>query len=189
MSYFEKRENVDLYKELMNGYDNNYVLNELYKVLDDNSSLLELGMGTGLDLLALSKKYKVVGSDSSAIFVEDFKNENSLEVCVLNAVSVDIDKKFDCIYSNKVLQHLAKEDFITSLKNQAEHLNKNGILFFTLWNGEHRQEFEFDGELRFVYYNKETLLNIIPEQLTINSVIYYKEFEENDSMIIICSIT
>ncbi len=185
MDYFSKRENVDLYSSMMDGYDNGFIMNSVEKVLQKNATLLELGMGTGVDLISLSENYQVVGSDNSPLFVSDFKLKSKLDVCVLDAVSVDIDKKFDCIFSNKVLQHLSKEDFVTSLKNQIKHLNENGILFFTLWHGKYREEFEMDGQLRFVYYDKATIENLLPTEVKIEDVIYYKEFEENDSMIVI----
>ena len=185
MSYFQKRENVDLYTGMMLGYDNSFVISEVEKTLTPNSSLLELGMGIGIDLVSLSKKYRVVGSDYSQLFVDDFKLKTDLEVIVLDAIKMDIERKFDCIYSNKVLQHLSKEDFIISLNNQYKHLNENGIIFMTLWNGTHREEFEFDGQLRFVYYNGATIEKIIPKELKIEDIVPYSEFESNDSMIII----
>ncbi len=185
MDYFNKRKNVDLYRSMMDGYDNRFLMDEVSKALPKGSTLLELGMGTGADLLSLSEKYTVLGSDSSPLFVHDFKMKSALEVFVLDAVTVDIDKKFDCIFSNKVLQHLSKEDFAISLKNQAAHLNKNGILFFTLWHGTPREEFEFDGELRFTYYDSAALKALVPKELLIENLTLYPEFEENDSMLVV----
>ncbi len=188
MDYFSKRENVDLYSNMIEGYNNSYVISQVKQILPEGSTLLELGMGTGLDLISLSLNYKVLGSDSSKLFVDDFKKKSNLSVCVLDAKTVDISKKFDCIYSNKVLQHLSKEDFIISLQNQSAHLKKNGILFFTLWKGEPREEFEFDGQLRFVYYDKKTIEKLIPDTLDILNIKYYQEFEDSDSMIIILKL-
>lgn len=185
MDYFKQRENVDLYTSMMDGYDNSFVISQVESLLPPNSTLLELGMGTGLDLIALSEKYRVVGSDYSRFFVEDFKLKSDLEVLVLDAINIDIAQKFDCIYSNKVLQHLSKDEFIASLRSQYEHLNKDGIIFLTLWHGVYREEFELDGQLRFVYYDKKTIENIIPKQLKIETVILYSEFDYNDSMIIV----
>lgn len=185
MDYFKQRENMDLYTNMIAGYNNSFVISQVEKILPPNSTLLELGMGTGLDLISLSQKYKVVGSDYSNIFVEDFKQKSDLEVLVLYAVNIDINRNFDCIYSNKVLQHLSKSEFISSLISQYEHLNKSGIIFLTLWHGEYREEFELDGQLRFVYYNEKAIENIIPKQLEIKNIILYSECECNDSMIIV----
>ncbi len=169
------------------GYDNTFVINQVHKILPIGSNILELGMGTGIDLIALAKDYNVIGSDSSNIFVEDFKRKVQLPVLVLDAVDIVINQKFDCIFSNKVLQHLSKDEFIKSLNSQHEHLNDNGIIFATLWVGEYREEFEFNGQLRFVYYNESILKKIIPKHLELQKVIYYSEFKANDSLIIVLS--
>lgn len=183
MNFYDKRENVNLYSDMMVDYDNSFIISQVERVLPLNSTLLELGMGTGIDLISLSKKYNVVGSDFSKLFLEDFKLKSDIEVHLLDATVVNINITFDCIYSNKVLQHLSKEDFIISLKNQYNHLNKNGILFHTLWNGEYREE--FDMQLRCIYYNKATLEKIVPKELHIEEIIMYSEFEDNDSLILI----
>ncbi len=185
MHYFESRENVDLYTGMMAEYDNGFIINEVQKVLPCGASLLELGMGTGVDLISLSKHYCVTGSDSSRLFVDDFKKKSDLNVLVLDAVTLDIEGRFDCIYSNKVLQHLKREDFVASLSKQCAHLTERGIIFATLWAGEHREEFEFQGQLRFVYYDKGSLETIIPSELKIDSLFYYTEFEKDDSLVLI----
>ena len=185
MTYFKKRENVNLYKKMMEGYDNSYVINQVRNYLSANSTILELGMGTGIDLISLSKNYRVLGSDYSKNFVDDFKEISNLNVCVLDAINIDINSKFDCIYSNKVLQHLSKEDFIYSLNSQYKHLNENGIIFMTLWHGPYNEEFEFDNELRFVYYDKQNLEKIVPNNYKFIDISYYTEFEDNDSIIVV----
>ncbi len=185
MDYFMSRQNVDLYTGMMADYDNSFIINEVKKAVPSGSLLLEVGMGTGADLLCLAQHYNVTGSDSSPLFVDDFKQKSNLDVCVLDAVTMDIDKKFDCIFSNKVLQHLSKAEFLASLKNQSLHLNNNGILFFTLWHGEPREEFEFDGALRFVYYDASSIKSLVPKGLKLEQIILYPEFEKDDSMIVI----
>ncbi len=185
MEYFKNRKNVDLYTAMMAECDNSFVISEINKILPAGRSLLELGMGTGVDLISLSGTYDVIGSDSSHFFVDDFKNKSNVEVKVLDAVDININRSFDCIYSNKVLQHLSKEDFVKSLKSQCAHLYEEGIIFATLWAGEYREEFEFDGQLRFIYYDEKTLKELIPKELELEQLIYYSEFEPNDSFIII----
>ncbi len=185
MSYFQDRKNVDIYNKMMVGYDNSFIINEVKAVLPIGATLLELGIGTGIDLISLSKFYQVIGSDNSHHFINDFKKKCNLDIIMLDAVTVEINKKFDCIYSNKVLQHLTKEDFIKSLINQSKHLNGNGLIFATLWVGDYKEEFEMDGQLRFVYYNENILRQIIPKELTIRKFIYYSEFEEKDSLLLV----
>ncbi len=185
MEYFKSRENVDLYTEMMTDYDNDFIISKVIDILPKGSRLLELGMGTGADLISLSDIYDVIGSDSSKLFVDDFKGKSIIEVIVLDAVDVNINCTFDCIYSNKVLQHLSKEDFVKSLNSQCARLSTNGIIFATLWSGEYHEEFEFDGQLRFVYYDETTLKKLIPKGLELEQLTYYSEFEPNDSLIIV----
>ncbi len=185
MDYFQHRENVDLYTNMMAEYDNQFIIKEVCKVLAHGSSLLELGMGTGVDLISLSEYYRVTGSDYSQLFIADFKKKSDLDVLVLDAVTLETENRFDCIYSNKVLQHLKTDDFVKSLLNQYMHLNPNGIIFATLWAGKHREEFEFDGQLRFVYYDEDTLEKLVPSELEIEKILYYAEFEQNDSFVMI----
>ncbi|WP_181972809.1 hypothetical protein [Megamonas rupellensis] len=54
MNFYHQRKNVDLYKELMKDYDTGNVLDLVKQVLPKHSTILQLGMGTGADLLKLS---------------------------------------------------------------------------------------------------------------------------------------
>lgn len=180
-----KRNNVDLYTRMMDGYDNSFVMKQLENVLPKQSKLLELGMGTGADLIALSKNYQVTGSDQSPLFVADFKKKSTLPVYVLDAVTMEIKEKFDCIYSNKVLQYLTEEQLKQSLTRQSEHLNKDGILFMTLWHGTPRKESMLDGEYDMFYYDEATIKALLPSDLKLETCLLYEEFEKNDSMIVI----
>lgn len=171
---------------MLKGYDGSWIMDKLNKYLTDGASVLELGMGAGLDLDLLSRKYTVLGTDNSPLFIEDYKVKNTgTEVRLLDAIVMDIDEKFDCIFSNKVLQHFTREDFITSLKNQNHHLNPNGILFMTLWEGEHREELMFDNQLRFTYYTKNDIKEISNNNFKVINIEHYTELENNDSLLVV----
>lgn len=186
MDYFKKQENVNKYKEMVKGYDGSWLIDKLSAYLPENASILELGMGTGLDLDLLSKKYNVIGTDNSPIFIEDYKAKNNgANVMLLDAIDVKIDQTFDCIFSNKVLQHLTKQQFIESIKNQKRRLNKNGIIFMTLWEGEHREEFMCDNQLRFTYYTQNDIRKIVQHDFTILNIEHYKECDTNDSILVV----
>lgn len=129
-------------------------------------------MGEGKDLELLSKAYKVVGSDNSDVFINKYKEKNTgIEVLQLDATVMDIERTFDCIYSNKVLHHLTKNDFEKSLKLQKSILNNNGIIFMTLWHGEHKEETMLEGDLRFTYYLEADIREIVEN--------------ENDSLLVV----
>lgn len=185
MNFYHKPENVQQYRSMMADYDNSTVLHMVREVLPFGSSLLELGMGTGLDLLDLSQNYQVIGSDFSPVFVSDFRREHpEIPVYELNAVDFSLNKKFDCIYSNKVLYHLSAVDFQKSLQIQAEHLSENGIIFLTLWLREFREKV-YEEDLRFTYYTEKDIENLLPKNLQIEKMTRYAEMEADDSIAVI----
>lgn len=109
------------------GYDGTELISELEPYLTPGSTILELGIGPGKDLDIFRKTYKITGSDNSKIFVDRYKKINpNVDVFHLDAITIQFDKKFDCIYSNKVLMHLSKQELKASLKRQKEVLNTEG---------------------------------------------------------------
>ncbi len=186
MEYFKKRENVQKYKEMVGEHDGSWLIEKLSVYLNNGNTVLELGMGLGLDFELLSKKYAVTGTDNSPIFVEDYKNKNpKADIVLLDAIHVDINKNFDCIFSNKVLHHLTKKQFEVSLKNQKAHLNDDGIIFMTLWHGEHKEEMMFNDELRFTYYKENDIKEIVGDDFEILAIEKFKEFDEDDSILVV----
>lgn len=186
MNFYLKKENVENYQEMMKGYDNEEVLAMVNKKLPSQSSLLEIGSGTGADLVRLAEDYQVTGSDFSPLFVEAFQKEQpSIKMITLDARTLDISETFDCIYSNKVLYHLSKDDFKKSLSRQAELLNKDGIIFMTLWYGEYREERMPEEDLIFSYYREADIEHITPDALIIKEIARYTEEAPNDSLVVI----
>lgn len=186
MNFYFKKENVENYQEMMKDYDNSEVLAMLRQHLPTQASLLELGSGTGADLVKLAKDYQVTGSDFSPLFVEDFKAQQpAIKMMQLDARTLKISETFDCIYSNKVLYHLSKSDFKKSLSKQAELLNEEGIIFMTLWHGEYREEGMPEVDLIFSYYTEADIKQIIPKSLAIKEIDRYTEDAKDDSLVII----
>lgn len=181
-----KEENVDKYIEMVKDYDGSWVINKLNEYLEKGSSILELGMGPGEDLQMLAKDYKVVGSDNSNVFIEKFNEKNTgIEAINIDAIEMNTDRKFDCIYSNKVLHHLTKDEFIQSIENQRKNLNPNGMIFMTLWRGEYREEIKFDGEIRFTYYLESDIKEIVEKDYKILCIQTYAECEDDDSLLVV----
>ena len=140
-------------------------------------------MGPGKDFEILGRDFNVTGSDNSRVFIDIYKKKNSnADIFLLDAKTMNTDRKFDCIYSNKVLHHLNKEDLKTSLDNQLSNLNSNGILFHSFWYGN--KEEEYSG-LLFVYYTEKTILKMIGSDYEILDIQKFSEMEKDDSMYII----
>ena len=120
MGYFDDEKNVEEYIGMAEGYDGRELVDVLRRHLPDGATVLELGMGPGKDLEILSEFFQVTGSDSSKVFIERYrKMDPAADLLLLDAVTMDTDRKFDGIYSNKVLQHLTQQELKRSLHRQS----------------------------------------------------------------------
>jgi cyclopropane fatty-acyl-phospholipid synthase-like methyltransferase len=179
MSFYDDPENAEKYVQMAEGYDGAELIKILTSHLPDGKSLLELGMGPGVDLDLLAKHYQVTGSDYSAYFVERYKKANpEADVTVLNAITMDIARQFDCIYSNKVLHHFSDDELRQSFAAQAECLNDDGLLFHSFWRGDSMEEMM---GMRFYYRQPEQLAALLGDQLKLVQSAVYTELEKDDS--------
>ncbi len=186
VSFYMNEDNVEAYKEALKGYDGSWLIKKLTEQLDSGKDILELGMGTGLDYELMTESYNVLGTDNSPVFIEQYKSKNpSSNVIVLDARNICLNSKFDCIYSNKVLHHLSKKDFIKSLSEQYDALKDDGIIFMTLWHGEYNVELIFDDTFRITYYEVKDIENIVLSKFSIVNIELYTEIDDNDSMLVV----
>lgn len=183
MNYYDKEENIKEYVEMAKGYDGKELIEILKTHLKKHSTVLELGMGPGKDLDLLKKDFVATGSDSSQLFLDLYKKKNiNPDLILLDAVEMTTSRKFDCIYSNKVLQHITRNELKNSFEKQKDSLNDNGILFHSFWYGD--TEDIFNG-LRFTYYTKALLKDVINDDFEIIELNLYTEMETNDSLYVI----
>ena len=183
MGFFDTEKGVDEYLKLAEGFDGTELIKILQEFVPEKSSVLELGMGPGKDLDILSKIYTVTGSDSSQIFLDRFKEKNqNADLLKLDAVTIRTDRNFDCIYSNKVLHHVTREDLKKSFQRQKEILNPNGVVFHSLWRGDKDENFD---RLLFTKYQIDGLKEIIGNTFNIQSIKIYTEIEKDDSIYVV----
>jgi SAM-dependent methyltransferase len=183
MGFFDTHEGVDEYIKLADGYDGRELIEILKKHVPSGSSVLELGMGPGKDLALLQPYFQATGSDSSAIFVDRYRAlEASADVLVLDAVHLDTERRFDAIYSNKVLQHLTKQDARQSLIAQHRLLNPGGIALHALWYGD---ELEEHHGLLFQQYAAKSFSELLDEQFEVVESRGYAEMEADDSLCVV----
>jgi cyclopropane fatty-acyl-phospholipid synthase-like methyltransferase len=179
MGYFDERKNVDAYIQMAEGYDGRELITILKKRLPAGSTVLELGMGPGVDLDLLVESYNVTGSDLSVVFLDLYRQKHpAADLLKLDAVTIETERTFDCIYSNKVLHHLAKPELRRSFARQKELLTAGGLLMHSFWYGDKEEEHH---GLRFVYYTEETLLKEFAPGLEVVEMKRYKEMEDSDS--------
>lgn len=175
------KEYVENYYKMMEHYDNDFILNHFKATIPKSGTVLELGFGTGQDYLNLKQDYQIDASDYSEHFIEAFNQNYDDKILQLDAVTIEVDRKYDCIYSSKVLNSLEEEDIIRSLSRQYRILNDGGYIYHTMWYGNKADDDSF--------IDKQTLTAILELEYEYVQFIYYKEADfidaEYDSVIVI----
>jgi len=183
MSYYHNRENAEGYVKIADGYDGRELIERLKVYLPAGSTLLELGIGPGTDLDILAEDYIPTGSDYSPIFVERYRDLHpDADLLELDAVTMNTDRRFDSIYSNKVLHHLTADELAISLRKQSDLLNDNGILLHSFWVGDKVEQMH---GMTLAYYTEETLAAVIPDTVELLESGRYAEMDADDSIYII----
>lgn len=186
MSFYDDPENIKKYIQMCENYDGSNIYQSLRKLLPEKSTLLELGSGAGLDIESLKNNYSVTGSDLSEEFLNICRDKYpEVPFLKINALTLEVSDKYNCIFSNKVLHHLTEEEFKQSLNKQANILSTNGLIAHSFWLG--KEDKEMFG-LLFTYYNKDHLLGIISELFEVLSTLIYKELEDDDSLFLIAKV-
>jgi cyclopropane fatty-acyl-phospholipid synthase-like methyltransferase len=183
VGYYDTEENAREYMHIAEGFDGRELIERLRELLDPGSTVLELGMGPGKDLRMLAETYKVTGSDLSDAFLSLFRQENpEADLLKLDAVAINTDRRFDCIYSNKVLHHLTRAELQSSMARQAEILAPGGLILHTFWKGNGVEEM---GGLRFVYYTEDDIRSLVERNYQVVILESYTEMEHDDSILLI----
>jgi SAM-dependent methyltransferase len=188
MSYYDDPKNVQQYIEMAEGYDGRELVEALARHLPPGATVLELGMGPGKDLDLLKETFQATGSDYAQPFLDLYRKQHpQADVLALDAVTVDTDRTFDAIYSNKVLYHLTREELRSSLRQQARVLNPGGVLFHSLWYGDGEQDMH---GLHFVYYTEATFGELVDAdelgaEFEVIETARYTEMEQDDSFYVV----
>lgn len=185
MGFYDDEETALQYIAMAEGYDGRELIEVLRNHLPDGSSVLELGMGPGVDLRMLQDHFRATGSDISQFFLDRYRELHAgADLLLLDAVKLDTERTFDCIYSNKVLHHLTVEELSASLRRQKDILTGTGMVFHSFWRGEGTEEHH---GLRFVYQDEESLRKTFCSTFSRVDVVSYTEMEGDDSLYVIAS--
>lgn len=181
--YYKTKESVKEYIKLAEGVNGGEIIEDLKTIVPKGSKLLEIGSGPGTDWEILSKDFNVTGSDFSQEFIQHLTaTYPSGSFIELNASAIDVSESFDCIYANKVLQHLNDNDLKASIEQQAAILHSSGIVCHTYWKGSGSETFKG----MFVnYHDIKGLQRMYAAQFEIVKIESYKEFDADDSIIVI----
>ena len=181
--YYHTRDSVDEYIKMAEGYNGRKLIEKFRKFIPAQSSMLELGSGPGSDFDILKDDYELTGSDMSSEFLlhlrRRFSNGEFLE---LDAATLQTDRMFDTIYSNKVLHHLTDTDLKNTIQKQHDILNSKGLVCHSFWRGDGSEYFKG----LFVNYHETAELNKLFKVLyDVLLVDLYMEFEPDDSILLI----
>ncbi len=185
--YYHSKESVEQYISMTKGMNGMMLIIELEKHLKPGASILEFGTGPGNDYDILSHNYKITGSDLSEEFLSRLKHRFPQgEFLKLNAAKFETTKKYDAIYSNKVLHHLSNEELKRSILSQHESLDSDGIVCHSFWKGNGTENYN---GLFVNNHTEETLRQHFSHKFDIIDMIPYKEFENDDSLILLARKT
>ena len=186
MSFYDDKKTALQYISMADGYDGRELIEVLKSHLPEGASVLELGMGPGIDLNLLKAHFEATGSDNSQFFLDRYlATYPGSDLIHLDAVALNIKRIFDCIYSNKVLHHLTGEELTKSLLRQTQILPANGLIMHSFWHGTGVEEHH---GLKFNYQTEATLRSIIGEFFNVVDIVIYKEMEEGDSLYVLATV-
>ena len=181
--YYKTKESVEEYIKAAKGFSGKELIEKLKLILPKQSSLLEIGSGPGTDWKILKASYDVTGSDNSKEFIEHLVSKNSNGKFIkLDAASLKTDLKFNGVYSNKVMHHLKDGELASSTKRQNEILSKKGIVCHSFWKGEGSEVFK---GLFVNYHTIDSITKVFEKYFEIISIEEYKEFDDNDSLLLL----
>ena len=186
LGFYDDEKTALQYIEMAQGFDGQELVEVLTRHLPAGAIVLELGMGPGIDLNLLKTHYESTGSDFSQFFLDRYrKTYPDSDLIQLDAVELDTDRMFDCIYSNKVLHHLTDEQLTKSFRRQKQILSDEGLIMHSFWRGTGCDEHY---GLKFVYQTEDTIRSIVGEFFNVLDIVVYKEMEGDDSLYVVANV-
>jgi cyclopropane fatty-acyl-phospholipid synthase-like methyltransferase len=179
-AYYEDPANVEGYSKFNPEHDGGLLVDALRPHLPEGATVLELGMGPGKDFELLSQRYEVTGSDFSTAFLQRCRVKHpQADLLLLDALTLDTDRQFDAIFSNKVLIHMDEEQLAQSFARQHALLNPGGIILHSFWYGDTEGQF---GALTLRRRNEEHLERLLEEHFDILVMERHAKMSEGDSI-------
>ena len=174
------------FRNTATGNSSSELQNIVKEILPEHSTLLLLGIGSGKDYEFLSQHFNVSASDFSRLLLTMFQQKHpDADLLNLDPVELSIDRKFDSIFSNKVLSQMDEDDLVLSLSNQIKLLNKNGVAIHSFWCGNRKEDHH---GLTWIYYTEEQIRNLIPPQFEVIEINTYTQNFEYDSLYIVLKL-
>jgi 2-polyprenyl-3-methyl-5-hydroxy-6-metoxy-1,4-benzoquinol methylase len=173
---FYKKNFLEYFNYTLN-INNSIRINKITKIIPKNGTVLDVGCGSGRDVISLRKKQiEAYGFDDCKELIELAKKEGSKDWFeVKNFENFNNDKKYDLIMANASLLHLAKSDFNSTIDKLLKGLKNNGILMFALKEGLGSNYSECGRY--FSYYQKDEIFNLMKKKEVVLHD-FYKDVDE-----------
>jgi len=182
-NYYEKKQNVDHYTKFMPTEDGSLLIEVLGRHLPKEAAVLELGMGPGRDFEALSRRYRVTGSDFSQLFLQRYREQDpQADLLHLDARTLDTQRTFDAVFSNKALIHLSPAELGQSFERQHALLNDNGLILHSFWYGEGEDTFN---DLTLIYHHEQDLTKLLQPCFDIVTMEKHAKMADDDSIYVL----
>lgn len=182
-NYYNDERNVDQYTKFTPAHDGSLLVAVLQDHLPAQSTLLEIGIGPGHDFRLLCRRYRATGSDLSKVFLARYRDQDpAADLLRLDARTLDTDRRFDAIYSNKALIHLLPAELDESFARQHAVLNDGGLILHSFWHGEGMQS--YDG-LRMVFRNESDLAEMLEPGFEILAMEKHAKMADGDSIYVL----
>lgn len=129
------------------------------ELLEDNSSILDLGCGSGRDsAYFISRGFDVTALDGSENMCNLASIHIGQEVLHMEFEDIDFEEVFDGVWANASLHHVPSNDIEEILDKVVKGLKKDGIMYMSFHYGE---EEGLEEERYYTNYNTKTLKGLI----------------------------
>ncbi len=140
-------------------------IDEIAALLGDGATVLEIGCGAGTEAEVLeSRGLRVQRTDATQAFV-DIVRALGHDVLLLNVIIDHLGGPWDCVFANAVFLHLSREQFRDALVNASLSVGSDGLLAFTLKEGDGDEwtSKRFNLPRHFTYWRGEGLISYIAQ--------------------------
>lgn len=174
MTYYNKKAK-EFFEDTIN-VDLTNIYNEFLKHIKPKGKILDLGCGSGRDLLYFKNKdYEAYGLDNSEELIklaEEYTNEKIIK-CDFRNINLNI--KFDAIWANASLLHLTINELKSTITKLINHLNKNGTIYMSFKYGT------FEGirnDRHFTYFTEKTITSFLNKFENIKTIKIWKTTDQ-----------
>ena len=145
-----------------------YELNRFISLIPENGTVLDLGCGSGRDVLYfLDFKLKPVGIDASEKLVEEAKTrvpDGKFEVMDMRNLSFK-EGNFDGVWAQDAISYFSKEETQKTIKDIAGILKNEGIFFISVRKGKNEVLISYEklgkSQVMVSLYEKEELESLL----------------------------